>query len=446
MKKEKLSTTQIISLGFFVTVIIGAFLLILPISSASGEWTSFIDALFTSTTSVCVTGLVVVPTATYWSVFGQSVILILIQIGGLGIIAITSAFLLMLNRKINLKDAVLLENAFNLDSLDAIVPFLKRVFLFTFCIEFIFFLLYLPIFINDFDMAGIRYALFHSVSAFCNAGIDIIGETSLYEYRGHIMMNILTMLEIALGGIGFIVMFDIKKNLFSRKSRSLKRLSLHTKLVLLTTVTLIFGGAALFFIFEYSNPETIGNSPLGEKILASLFQSVTTRTAGFASIPQSGLLPESVLLSCMLMFIGGSPVGTAGGIKTTTVAVLLMSVAATLKNKKDTVIANRRISAETIKKATSVFVVAILVVLFACLIMFILTDFDALDVTFEVASALGTAGLTRDLTPLLPASAKLTIAVCMFLGRIGPISLVMFFSKKHETSAMRFAEENITVG
>ena len=408
--------------------------------------TSFIDALFTSTTSVCVTGLVVVPTATYWSIFGQSVILLLIQIGGLGIIAITSAFLLMLNRKINLKDAVLLENAFNLDSLDAIVPFLKRVFLFTFSIEFIFFLLYLPIFINDFDLAGIRYALFHSVSAFCNAGIDIIGETSLYEYRGHVMMNILTILEIALGGIGFIVMFDIKKNLFSRKSRSLKRLSLHTKLVLLTTVVLIFGGAALFFIFEYNNPKTIGNSPLGEKILASLFQSVTTRTAGFASIPQSGLLPESVLLSCMLMFIGGSPVGTAGGIKTTTAAVLLMSVAATLKNKKDTVIANRRISAETIKKATSVFVVAILVVLFACLIMFILTDFDAIDVTFEVASALGTAGLTRDLTPLLPASAKLTIAICMFLGRIGPISLVMFFSKKYETSSLRFAEENITVG
>ena len=446
MKKEKLSTTQIISLGFFVTVLLGAFLLALPISSASGEWTSFIDALFTSTTSVCVTGLVVVPTATYWSIFGQSVILLLIQIGGLGIIAITSAFLLMLNRKINLKDAVLLENAFNLDSLDAIVPFLKRVFLFTFSIEFIFFLLYLPIFINDFDLAGIRYALFHSVSAFCNAGIDIIGETSLYEYRGHVMMNILTMLEIALGGIGFIVMFDIKKNLFSRKSRSLKRLSLHTKLVLLTTVVLIFGGAALFFIFEYNNPKTIGNSPLGEKILASLFQSVTTRTAGFASIPQSGLLPESVLLSCMLMFIGGSPVGTAGGIKTTTAAVLLMSVAATLKNKKDTVIANRRISAETIKKATSVFVVAILVVLFACLIMFILTDFDAIDVTFEVASALGTAGLTRDLTPLLPASAKLTIAICMFLGRIGPISLVMFFSKKYETSSLRFAEENITVG
>ena len=446
MKKEKLSTTQIISLGFFVTVLLGAFLLVLPISSASGEWTSFIDALFTSTTSVCVTGLVVVPTATYWSIFGQSVILLLIQIGGLGIIAITSAFLLMLNRKINLKDAVLLENAFNLDSLDAIVPFLKRVFLFTFCIEFIFFLLYLPIFINDFDLAGIRYALFHSVSAFCNAGIDIIGETSLYEYRGHVMMNILTMLEIALGGIGFIVMFDVKKNFFSRKSRSLKRLSLHTKLVLLTTVVLIFGGAALFFIFEYNNPKTIGNSPLGEKILASLFQSVTTRTAGFASIPQSGLLPESVLLSCMLMFIGGSPVGTAGGIKTTTAAVLLMSVAATLKNKKDTVIANRRISAETIKKATSVFVVAILVVLFACLIMFILTDFDAIDVTFEVASALGTAGLTRDLTPLLPASAKLTIAICMFLGRIGPISLVMFFSKKYETSSLRFAEENITVG
>ena len=447
MKKEKLSTTQIISLGFFVTVLLGAFLLVLPISSASGEWTSFIDALFTSTTSVCVTGLVVVPTATYWSIFGQSVILLLIQIGGLGIIAITSAFLLMLNRKINLKDAVLLENAFNLDSLDAIVPFLKRVFLFTFCIEFIFFLLYLPIFINDFDLAGIRYALFHSVSAFCNAGIDIIGETSLYEYRGHVMMNILTMLEIALGGIGFIVMFDIKKNLFSRKSRSLKRLSLHTKLVLLTTVVLIFGGALLFFIFEYNNPKTIGNSPLGEKILASLFQSVTTRTAGFASIPQENLTGAGSIVSLILMVIGGSPVGTAGGIKTVTVVVLIFSAISTIRNKKQISLFNRTVSGESIRKALAVVVTFFAVMLASVVLLSMCTEAPVIDVIYESVSATATVGLSRNLTSSLNTAGKLIIIATMYFGRIGPISLaVALGGKSKNQNIISEPVEEISIG
>ncbi len=451
-RKIKLSATQIIAAGFLLTILIGAFILALPISSAGGTWTSFTDALFTATTSVCVTGLVTVSTAYHWSVFGQIIILLLIQIGGLGIIAITTSFLLIIRRKIALRDAVLLENAFNLDSLGGIVSFLKKVMLFAVSVELAAFVPYAFVFVKDFGAVGLWYALFHSVSSFCNAGMDIIGDSSLYAYSGNVIVNLVTMLEIVLGGIGFIVVFDIfdvfdmKRRNMLGKSRVVSRFSLHTKVVLITTAVLIFGGGLLFFLFEMNNGETIGNMSLGNQIMASLFQSVTSRTAGFATIPQASLTNASTLLTCILMFIGGSPIGTAGGIKTTTVVVMLFYTAQALRGKRNTSVGKRRIGEDTARKAVSVFTVAMLAVTAACMLMFIFTDGGAMEVLFEVISALGTVGLSRDFTAALGLGGKYVIILCMYLGRIGPISLVLLFSKSEKEESMHYGQENIVVG
>lgn len=450
---KKLTTTQITALSFLIAILFGTLLLSLPCSSAAGEWTSFQDALFTATSSVCVTGLVVFTTATYWSLFGQIVILLLIQIGGLGIITITSLIMLALRRKFSLSDAMLLEDALNLNSFAGISRLLQKIVVTTLCIEVIFFLFYIPVFVSEFGGVGIWYSLFHSVSAFCNAGMDIIGETSLCSYTDNLWLNIATMLEIILGGIGFLVIFDIgKKAALKRedmlgKSRIFQRLSLHSKIAIMTTFILIFTGAALIMIFEWNNSETLGNLPYGERILASFFQSVTCRTAGFATISQSGLTPESVMLCCILMFIGGSPIGTAGGIKTTTVAVLIMSTAFTLRGHENVTCAKRTIGAKTVKKATAIIIVAIFVVLFAIMSMLVFSsDDNVLGAIFEVFSALGTVGLSRDYTASLNPICKLIITFCMYLGRIGPTSLVLIFSRRAKKSSFKYSSEDITVG
>ena len=325
-KRFKLSTTQIILLSFLVTILIGSVFLYLPISSATGKSVPYLDALFTATTSTCVTGLVTLPTVSTWSTFGQVVILILIQIGGLGIVTIMTGIMLLLNRKMGIGDRLLIQDAFNLNTMAGLAKFVKNVLIGTLIIETIGALLYMLVFVPEFGARGIWISIFNSVSAFCNAGIDIIAENSLCNYAINPLINGVTSALIILGGLGYIVWWDVLRVVksCSQKNRKIfSRLTLHSKIAITVTAGLIFIGASLIFIFEYSNPMTIGELSLFNKIQVSFFQSVTTRTAGFASIPQENLTNASTAVSIILMIIGGSPVGTAGGVKTVTMAVLI---------------------------------------------------------------------------------------------------------------------------
>lgn len=449
-KKISFSTTQIILLSFLVVIFIGSALLALPISSASGEPISYIDALFTATTSTCVTGLVTVPTYSTWSVFGQIIILILIQIGGLGVIAFMSAFMILINKKLKLKDYQLIQDAFNLNTLDGLKRFIKYVFIGTFIIEFLGMIGYMFVFIPEFGIKGIWISLFNSISAFCNAGIDIIGDNSLCNYSTNPLINITTSLLIILGGIGFIVWWDILrvlKQFKNKKFKCFKSLSLHSKIVLSTSLILIFGGALLIFIFEYNNVNTIGQMTLFDKFQVALFQSVTTRTAGFASISQANLTNPSTIICLILMFIGGSPVGTAGGIKTITIVSLFAVAIASIRNKKDVVLFNRNLSEEVVKKAVAVTCMSFLIVTISTILLSLTIDKSITDILYETVSATATVGLSRDLTPYLNIWGKLIIIATMYLGRVGPISLAIAFkSKKQSINIIKNPVEDVSIG
>lgn len=449
-KKISFSTTQIILLSFLVVIFIGSALLALPISSASGEPISYIDALFTATTSTCVTGLVTVPTYSTWSVFGQIIILILIQIGGLGVIAFMSAFMILINKKMKLKDYQLIQDAFNLNTLDGLKRFIKYVFIGTFIIEFLGMIGYMFVFIPEFGIKGIWISLFNSISAFCNAGIDIIGDNSLCNYATNPLINITTSLLIILGGIGFIVWWDILrvlKQFKNKKFKCFKSLSLHSKIVLSTSLILIFGGALLIFIFEYNNVNTIGQMTLFDKFQVALFQSVTTRTAGFASISQANLTNPSTIICLILMFIGGSPVGTAGGIKTITIVSLFAVAIASIRNKKDVVLFNRNLSEEVVKKAVAVTCMSFLIVTISTILLSLAIDKSITDILYETVSATATVGLSRDLTPYLNIWGKLIIIATMYLGRVGPISLAIAFkSKKQSINIIKNPIEDVSIG
>ncbi len=449
-QKFHLSTTHIILLSFLVTILTGAFLLSLPISSADGNPASFIDALFTATTSTCVTGLVVTPTVTSWSIFGQIVILILIQIGGLGVITIMSGLMIMLNKKIGLGDRLLLQDAFNLNSLSGLIRFVRKVVVGTFIIEAVGALLYMTVFVPQFGAKGIWISVFTSVSAFCNAGIDIVAENSLCNYALNPVINIVTCSLIVFGGIGYIVWWDILRVLKKSRTKKVKLfrdLTLHSKIAITITLILIFVGAALIFTFEYNNPQTIKNYTLLQKIEVSLFQSITTRTAGFATVPQENLTNASAVVSLLLMFIGGSPVGTAGGIKTVTFSVLAASAFAAVRNKDNTEMFGRMLTKQAVSKAVAVSFMSFIIFFTATVFLSASTDASALDIVYETISATATVGLTRNLTPSLGSMGKLIIIITMYLGRVGPISLAVAFKRnKDNQSIVRNPIEEISVG
>lgn len=452
MKKQrlKMSTTHIILLSFIVVIMIGALLLTLPISSADGKATPFVDALFTATTSTCVTGLVVVPTVTAWSVFGQAVILVLIQIGGLGVVTIMSALMIMLHKRMGIGDRLLLQDAFNLNSLSGLIRFVKKVVFGTLIVEGIGALLYMTVFVPEFGAKGIWISVFTSVSAFCNAGIDIIAENSLCGYALNPIINIVTCALIILGGIGYIVWWDVIrliKESRRRKVRFFRDLTLHSKIAIVATLVLIFVGAGLIFAFEYNNPLTMKDCTVWEKIELSFFQSVTTRTAGFATLPQENLTNASSIICLLLMFIGGSPVGTAGGIKTVTIAILFASAFAAIRNKQDTEMFGRSIKREAISKAVAVTSMSFIIMFVSAVLLSAVTDAGALDVMYETASATATVGLTRNLTSSLNTLGKLIITFTMYLGRVGPISLAIAFKGKKEVqNIVKNPTEEISVG
>ena len=444
MKKAfRLTTTQIIMLSFLGMILLGSLLLALPVSSADGVAVPYLDALFTATTATCVTGLVTLPTFSTWSIFGQVVILVLIQVGGLGVITVISAFMLLLQKRMGIGDRLLLQDAFNLNTLSGIVRFVKRVLFGTFLVELLGAVLYMTVFVPQFGARGVWISVFTAVSAFCNAGIDIIGPNSLCDYATNPMVNLVTSALIILSGIGYIVWWDVLR--VGRKG--FRGLTLHSKIAISTTLILIFGGGLLIFLLEYGNPLTIGELSLFDKLQVSFFQSITTRTAGFATVPQENLTNASSILCLLLMFIGGSPVGTAGGIKTVTVAVLAVSALSTIRNQNDVTLFNRTISRQAVNKAVAVTAMSFAILFGSTMLLCAVTDASALDIVYETVSATATVGLTRNLTPYLSSAGKAVIIATMYLGRVGPISLALALnSSKKQRNLIKNPTEDISVG
>lgn len=444
---KHLSSAQVVLIGFLAIILAGSVLLCLPISSADGKVVSYVDALFTATTATCVTGLVTVPTVSTWSIFGQVIILLLIQIGGLGVITIAASIMMMLGKRIGIGNRILIQDSFNLNSLSGIVKFIKKVIIGTLIIEGIGALLYMTVFVPDFGIKGIWISVFNSVSAFCNAGIDIISENSLCDYALNPVINLTTSFLIISGGIGFVVWWDVIEIIKNKKRRHLRFLSLHSKIAISATAVLIVVGTILFFIFEYNNPLTMQSYSLIEKVEASFFQSVTTRTAGFATIPQENFTNASSIVSLLLMFIGGSPVGTAGGIKTVTFVILLATAASVIKNKRTIDVFNRQISEKSIKKAIAVFATSFSVMTLSTILLSAASNADFLDVLYETVSATATVGLTRNFTASLNTVGKIIIIATMYFGRVGPISLAVAFKmRKSSENIIENPIEGISVG
>lgn len=442
----KLNYPQVIALGFFGIIALGALLLMLPISSRDGQSAGLINSFFTATSATCVTGLVVVDTYTHWTVFGQIVILGLIQIGGLGFMTVLTMFSFMLKRRIGLTERNLLRESINTNYLGGIVRLTRRILFGTFIIEGIGALLLSFRFVPMFGfLNGIYKSIFTSISAFCNAGIDLMGSfgeySSLVPFQTDFIINFTIMGLIVIGGIGFFVWDDLAKN-----KLHVKRYKLHTKIVLTTTSILIFIGAVGFFIFEYNN-STMSEMNVFQKMMASTFASITPRTAGFNSVDVMKMMPASKLLSIILMFIGGSPGSTAGGIKTTSLAIIFISLWANIRNKSGANVYNRRLHSQAISQATSVIAInATLVFTATILISFGNSGINLTDVMLETFSAMGTVGLSAGITRDLTSFAKIILMLLMYLGRVGSFSFALIFTGNKSKPAIQMPEEKISIG
>lgn len=436
LERLRIKPVQLIPLSFLLVIAFGTLLLMMPIATSAEEPAGFLTALFTATTSICVTGLVVVDTFSYWSLFGQLVILILIQVGGLGVVAVGSMFMLLGKKKFFLRNRMLLGDSLNLDARRGQLQFLIRMFRGVFIVEACGAILCAVKLVPMLGVGqGLWASLFQSVSAFCNAGMDVIGPDSMISLRTSNLLMWTTMILIILGGLGFVVWFDLSDGIrtgirqhFS-PAKIFRRLPEHTKVVLIVTATLILGGAAIVFGAEYANPSTIGGMGLKDKILNCLFQSVTFRTAGFASIPQENLTEISCMTGYVLMFIGGSPVGTAGGIKTVTAFLFFINAFSYVNGKKENVIFHKRVPEEVMKKSAAIVFVSLVTVFVITLLIMGVEGISQTDALYEVTSALGTVGLSRAITPTLHRTGRIIITVAMFLGRVGPISMALFFAK-----------------
>ena len=437
--KKGISPPQIIVLGFLAIILFGAFLLTLPVSSATGEGTSFLNSLFTATSAVCVTGLVVLDTGTYWSSFGKFVIISLIQIGGLGFMTITTFGVIMIGKKIGIKERILMQESLGQEKVQGIISLTKNIFLGTLFIEIIGALLLSTQFIPAFGWKdGIAKSFFHSISAFCNAGFDTLGNfSSLTGYYSNPVINMTIMLLIIFGGLGFTVIFDFTKN------KKFKKLSLHSKLALLvTSILLVFGTLVMLFL-EYSNPETIGQMSLFNKLQVSAFQAVSPRTAGFNTIDLAKLTDSSKFFMMLLMFVGGSPASTAGGIKTTTLAVLVLAMLAFVNNR-DVEAYGRRINYSVVNKAMTIVVIALFIVITGSMLISIGNpDIAFLDILFEVTSAFATVGLTLGITTKLTAMSQFILILIMFAGRVGALTIILALASRDKKYGYQLPEGNV---
>ena len=439
LHKRKLSSSQIILFGFAGVILIGTLLLMLPFATNSGQNVSFWDALFTSTSAVCVTGLIVQDTAVYWSGFGQAVILLLIQIGGMGVITVAAAITMASGKKISLMQRSTMQDAISAHQVGGIVRFtgfiLKGIFLF----ELLGALVLMTVFIPEYGVKGIWLAVFHSVSAFCNAGFDLMGTKSPYSsltsYATHPVLNITVMLLIAIGGIGFLTWQDIRQN-----GIHIRRYRMQSKVILATTGILLVVPAIYFFFFEFAA------EPIGKRIWLSLFQSVTPRTAGFNTADLTALSETGQMVTIGLMLIGGSPGSTAGGMKTTTAAVLIACAVAVFRRRENGRFFGRRIADDTVKNALTVFLMYITLFLLGGMIISRVEGLPILTCLFETASAIGTVGLTLGITPGLHLISKLILISLMFLGRIGGLTLIFATLSANKNTLSKLPLEKITVG
>ena len=432
---KELRPVQVILLGFLITIFAGSILLALPIATQSGQATPYID---------------VETTMTHWSIFGQAVIILLVQIGGLGVITITTGMFFMLRKRITLGNRMLIQESMGLNTMTGLVPLVKKILIGTGIIEGIGAVLYATQYVPEFGIGyGVWAAIFNSISAFCNAGMDIVRDDSLRSYVTNPVMNFTTMGLIILGGLGFVVWKDLWqgfKKIVKDKvpvKRMIQQWRFQTKIVLSITSFLILFGTILIFLFEYHNPATMESLSLPQKIQVSLFQSVTTRTAGFETVAQAALTDASSLVSMFLMIIGGSPTGTAGGVKTVTFTILVFCVLSVAKQEESITLFKRRVPQNLLSKALAIIVINLIVLMTSVLLLLVFDHGTFMDSCYECVSALATVGLTKGLTPNLTIAGKVIIIITMYLGRVGPISMAIGFSQKNKKKMVMYPEQDL---
>ena len=445
-KFVKLTYVRIIAMGYLMVILAGTLLLLLPVSTSAGEKTGVLTALFTAASATCVTGLVVVDTGTHWTAVGHLVIITMIQIGGLGFMTMGILLAVALKKRISLRARGLLQESMNYMQMGGIIRLVKTAFLGTLLFEGAGAVLLAARFIPVFGIGrGILYGLFHSISAFCNAGFDLMGGysgeySSFVEFYGDILINLVLMALVILGGIGFFVWSDVRQNKFH-----FKKYMLHTKITLVVTAVLLAGGTVLYYLFE--NENLLAGMSVKDKLLASAFSSVTARTAGFNTIDTGGLTNASKLLTMVLMFIGGSPGSTAGGIKTVTMLVLVIYVWSNLRESKGVNIFHRRLDDDVIRKASNVVVISLLLavasIIFIC---FKQPSLPVEDVMFEVFSAIGTVGMSTGLTRDLSTSSRIVVILLMYCGRIGSMSFALSFTERKKVPPVQMPVEKIMIG
>ncbi|MBE3553826.1 MAG: Trk family potassium uptake protein [Thermicanus sp.] len=433
---------RIFVLGFGLLILLGSLLLSLPVSTASGKGLPFVDALFTATSAVCVTGLVVVDTGTTFSLFGKIVIMLLIQIGGLGFMTMATLFSLILGRKISFKERVIIQESLNHATLEGIVKLVQRVLLYTLVIEGIGAILLALYWLPSMGWEkALFFGIFHAVSSFNNAGFDILGNfQSFTAYVSDPYINLVIIFLVILGGLGFFVLSELFQFRFG------KRFSLHTKVVLMTSAILLIAGAVLIFLFEFTNPKTLGSLDWAGKVLAPLFQSTVARTQGMNTLPIGELRQATLLILILLMFIGASPGSTGGGVKTTTFMVLVGAVWSMIQGKRDVVFFKQRLPERLIFRALSVTFISFFLVFTVSLLLSMTERADYLTVLFETTSAFGTVGLTMGLTPHLTLMGKLIVSLTMFIGRVGPLTFALALILRRREEHIRYNEGKVMIG
>ncbi len=439
--KDKLNPPQVLALGFLSLILIGSILLNLPIASSSGSSIGYVNSLFTSASAVCVTGLTVLNTARDFTPFGQVIIITLIQFGGLGIMTLATVGYIIMGKKISFKERLMIKEQLNTESIQGIVKLTKKVIGYTFFLEMMGSLLLALRFVPMFGFEkGLAFSIFHAISAYCNAGFDIFGDSLIIFQNDYYVLLILSLL-IILGGLGFTVYADLLAK------DKLRKLTLHSKVVLIMTGSLLIIGTLSFLLFESSNPGTLGSMNFPSRLANSFFQSVSPRTAGFYSVDMSKIRETTIFSTIMLMFIGGSPGSTAGGIKTTTFACLLLTTISVVKGEEDVNCLNRRLPFETIKRAVSIFLIGLAIV-FSTAIILTITDSSLkfINLLFESTSAFGTVGLTTGITDKLSTLGRLVITLTMYIGRVGPLTMAYAFARRNMKRDFRNAPGNLMVG
>ncbi|UQK59514.1 TrkH family potassium uptake protein [Fenollaria massiliensis] len=439
--KDKLNPPQVLALGFLSLILIGSILLNLPIASSSGSSIGYVNSLFTSASAVCVTGLTVLNTARDFTPFGQVIIITLIQFGGLGIMTLATVGYIIMGKKISFKERLMIKEQLNTESIQGIVKLTKKVIGYTFFLEMMGSLLLALRFVPMFGFEkGLAFSIFHAISAYCNAGFDIFGDSLIIFQNDYYVLLILSLL-IILGGLGFTVYADLLAK------DKLRKLTLHSKVVLIMTGSLLIIGTLSFLLFESSNPGTLGSMNFPSRLANSFFQSVSPRTAGFYSVDMSKIRETTIFSTIMLMFIGGSPGSTAGGIKTTTFACLLLTTISVVKGEEDVNCLNRRLPFETIKRAVSIFLIGLAIV-FSTAIILTITDSSLkfINLLFESTSAFGTVGLSAGITDKLSTLGRLVITLTMYIGRVGPLTMAYAFAKRNKKRDFRNAPGNLMVG